>query len=936
MQRTVQRDRAGWILRLLSTCSLLFFASFSVAPASLLAQDKDTATDTQKPSKADLAEAYETRPLVLLPGQFSEEAKNNRYKLGHWATANLRVTATNSDTSGQLHAYQVETNGTPSPVPGTRFHANSTRPASLPKGQQKNLEALVFLPKRTAEAKTSTVHVDITTSGGNRVVDANEPVLLLRPYQSHFLLLVRNNDEYGYVKFLNCVHLPTQGVFIPPPFYSVVYPSPEQPIPLSSNALAWTTIAYILWDQILPEEVSAEQAQALIDWLHFGGQLIISGPNSLEKLRGSPLEKYLPATFGEARNLSGKDFVGFNHYWSTRLPNRSESRRDLLIPESAPMLGVELKLTERGSFLPGCENLIAESAVGRGRIVVTAFPLSEKRLQTWPGLSNFFNGALLRRPARRFDRTEDSELSFRWVNDETSIFDPLLASTLRFTSRDLPTPGSANLYRSFPLQTERFNQFDPYKGNSSSTEDEDQVEPKFLLASGPRNLAGDPWHYGGYEADPQSGVGGWNDEVGIAAAARESISLAAGITPPSSQFVLRMLGLYLLCLVPLNWLFFRLIGKVEWAWLAAPLIAIAGAVTIIRLASLDIGFVRSQSQIGLLEIPAGYQRGHLTEYTALYTSLSTEYQIAFADATGLALPFASKSPTGVETTQTIRPVYIERTRGNQLRDFLVQSNSTGMLHNENLLDLGGALQLSETETEGTATKWELTNGSRIELLGAGVVYRTPEGNYRRCWLGELAAGSTAQLDFEEVSEPLLYKPWREQTEYQSVDERCRNFWVSQFGNTGEVELAQLLEMPELKPKANQVMQFLERLLPGKRMTSNLLINFDQFKRVYIQLFRAVDKNRLGLGEIFATLTTSLQLAPGEMRLIARTNDEIGQHQLTPAATQTSQSTIVLAHLKSVPFPLAQSDANDLIDFLGQSDLDLLRESKDDKENEKDK
>jgi hypothetical protein len=397
-----------------------------------------------------------------------------------------------------------------------------------------------------------------------------------------------------------------------------------------------------------------------------------------------------------------------------------------------------------------------------------------------------------------------------------------------------------------------------------------------------------------------------------------------------------MLGLYLLCLVPLNWLFFRLIGKVEWAWLAAPLIAIAGAVTIIRLAALDIGFVRSQSQIGLLEIPAGYQRGHLTEYTALYTSLSTEYQITFDDATGLALPFASKSITGAEVNQSLRPVYIERARGNQLRDFLVQSNSTGMLHNENLLDLGGALQLSETETDGTATKWGLTNGSRIELLGVGVVYRTPEGNYQRCWLGELPAGNTAQLDFEEVSEPLLYKPWREQAEYQSVDERCRNFWVSQFGNTGEVELAQLLEMPELKPKANQVMQFLERLLPGKRMTSNLLINFDQFKRVYIQLFRAVDKNRLGLGEIFATLTTSLQLAPGEMRLIARTNDEIGQHQLTPAATQTSQSTIVLAHLKSVPFPLAQSDANDLVDFLGQSDLDLLRESEDDKENEKDK
>ena len=934
MQRNKPRDRAGWVNRLLASCFLLL-ANCCALPTFLLAQEETGSAPSEKStSKTVLAEAYETRPLVLLPGQFSEEAKNNRYKLGHWATANLRVTATETDTSGQLHAYQVETNGSPSPVPGTRFHANSTRPASLPKGQQKNLEALVFLPKRTIEAKSATVHVDITTSAGTRVVDANEPVLLLRPYQNHFLLLVRNNDEYGYIKFLNCVHLPAQGVFIPPPFYSVVYPSPEQPIPLSSNALAWTTIAYILWDQILPEEITAEQSQALVDWLHFGGQLIISGPNSLEKLRGSPLEKYLPATFGEARNLTGKDFEGFNRYWSTPLPNRPESRRDLLVPDSAPMLGIELKITPRGSFLPGCENLVAESAVGRGRIVVTAFPLSEKRLQTWTGMSNFFNSALLRRPARRFDRTSDSELTFRWLDDETSIFDPLLASTLRFTSRDLPTPGTGNFNRWSSLASEQFNQSDLFTGENYAEEDEDQVEPKFLLANGPRNLEGNPWHYGGYEADPQSGVGGWNDEVGIAAAARESISLAAGITPPSSQFVLRMLGLYLLCLVPLNWLIFRLIGKVEWAWIAAPLIAIAGAITIIRLASLDIGFVRSQSQIGLLEIPAGYERGHLTEYSALYTSLSTDYQITFDDATGLALPFAPKSPTGADVKQSLRPVYIERTRGNQLRDFLVQSNSTGMLHNENLLDLGGALMLSETASEGTEPKWELSNGSRIDLLGAGVIYRTAQGNYRRCWLGELAAGSATQLNFEDVAQPLLYKPWREQAEYQSFDERCRTCWASKFGDTGEVSLAQLLEMPELKPKANQVVQFLERLLPSQRMNSNLPITFDQFKRVYIQLFRADSKNRLGLGEIFATLSSSLQLAPGEMRLIARTSDEIGQHQLTPAATQTSRSTIVLAHLKSIPFPPAQSDANDLVDFLGKSDLDLLREDQDESEKEK--
>ena len=37
-----------------------------------------------------------------------------------------------------------------------------------------------------------------------------------------------------------------------------------------------------------------QQQQALLDWLHWGGQLIISGPSSLDKLKGSFLAPYLP------------------------------------------------------------------------------------------------------------------------------------------------------------------------------------------------------------------------------------------------------------------------------------------------------------------------------------------------------------------------------------------------------------------------------------------------------------------------------------------------------------------------------------------------------------------------------------------------------------------------------------------------------------------
>ena len=216
-------------------------------------------------------------------------------------------------------------------------------------------------------------------------------------------------------------------------------------------------------------------------------------------------------------------------------------------------------------------------------------------------------------------------------------------------------------------------------------------------------------------------------------------------------------------------------------------------------------------------------------------------------------------------------------------------------------------------------------------LGAGVIHRTSEGNYRQCWLEEVPAGGSKPLEFSDVAEAALYRPWKNLADYQSLDERCRINWARAFGDAGEAELARLLELPELKPYRNQALQFLRRLVPSVSASANPRISFSQYKQTYIQLFRANEKNRLGLGEMFEALSSSLLLAPGEMRLIARTSDLIGEQQLTPAATQSSRSTLVLAHLKPAPFPEVKSDLNALADYLGKSDLDLNREREDDQE-----
>ena len=50
----------------------------------------------------------------------------------------------------------------------------------------------------------------------------------------------------------------------------------------------------------------------LVDWLHWGGQIIISGPKSLDLLRGKTfLGPYLPALPGEPIPDHGRQSQGF-------------------------------------------------------------------------------------------------------------------------------------------------------------------------------------------------------------------------------------------------------------------------------------------------------------------------------------------------------------------------------------------------------------------------------------------------------------------------------------------------------------------------------------------------------------------------------------------------------------------------------------------------
>ncbi len=93
-------------------------------------------------------------------------------------------------------------------------------------------------------------------------------------------------------------------------YYRLVMPmEPDKP-PLSSHPLTWTTISHIVWDGLPPDVLSVSQQQAILDWLHWGGQLIFTGGagQSYALYHDSFLGPYLPAdASGQTVGLTQED-----------------------------------------------------------------------------------------------------------------------------------------------------------------------------------------------------------------------------------------------------------------------------------------------------------------------------------------------------------------------------------------------------------------------------------------------------------------------------------------------------------------------------------------------------------------------------------------------------------------------------------------------------
>jgi hypothetical protein len=703
-------------------------------------------------------------------------------KANHWSTVVFELRANDDDYDGFLQTDPVKM------MVGAQQVAYR-RGAQLLKEKRASLGLQIMVPSFSAQVPKELL-VEMIRPGALRP-DANWPATMTTLPTHQMLVLVLSKEATPKFAAWNRMSaiIPSAvdrdgGDIEKLRYYRLVLPMDHDKPALSSHPLTWSTISHTIWDGYIPDDLSLSQQQALLDWIHWGGQLIISGGagQSFSLLHESFLGPYLPAdATAETVPLTQDDLRPLSQSYpppnSPANPNdqsqpvpatREEALRRFAYRYQAPvpirpaptrpLYVAVLKPRPGASTIPLGEasphHLAIEQRVGRGRITMLTINPNEESLLAWPGLDTLVRRVVLRRPEEPIVAPGD----YGRTIPEPLQNGRLLASDLswyRIMSRDAiggaATPGNQPV---IPEQAE-------VPLSNVNNNDPEAAENAF---------------------NRQVGVAEWRDGAKLPKLSNDLLDQASGITIPSSKFVLRVILAYLIAVIPLNWLICRFVlNRREWTWVVVPLVALAFAVGVERVAARDIGYDTAADEIDLLEIHGDYPRGHLTRLVSLYSNGRSRFAISYPnDPTALALPYDSGlSIRGEEVATSTFLSYPVPT----LLDFTVQPRSLAMFRAEQMLTLTGPIRLEE---EGG--KRRVVNGGELELRDAILIDRTGTTELRERWLGTIAVGAAVEIDGQDGQKPPERVDAGPGPDANPFLAELRTNWETREENQGELRL----------------------------------------------------------------------------------------------------------------------------------------------------
>jgi hypothetical protein len=822
-------------------------------------------TDSQGEKGKNQKQRLVADELRTLP--YSAEVVGNSIKPGHWYQTRHKLKANFGDEALVASLFEIDRDENPIPPWTQGIPMQFERNLSLAKGQEKTIELKVLQPEDIRPmdpSGTTNPNVSIFTRYALRSIGSpllEESFLLkpMSPYQYDMLVLSREVSPFTFWRGLDCIVWPLyeqDGKFRVTP-HRIIDISEEELSNSFPNQLAtMTSISHVVLNDASISRLNEEQQTAFRDWIHFGGTLIINGPEALASVEGSFLRSLAPLGQTSPGAFSDGMIDLLNNSWSLRFAKgeritfasevlRSKAMqipllKGTLASAQTDQANSEGNAAREGRWVPELEGLVAERLVGQGRIVMTAYPMNNAMFVNWPSYSAMIHNGILRKPARTASLGLEPRVEYVGPY-EGSEMNPSHNTRLRIWARDLDDSTMRN--RGEVLST------------SAKSELESKTKPK------------------------QTSYGAWNSRSRIVENATDTLRASSGINVPLVNSVIKWLAAYLLVLVPLNWIVFRLLGKLEYAWAAAPIIAVAGVFFIARGVRLDVGFTRSHTAIEFLELHNNYPRGVLSSYHALYTSLTTNYRVVLPDgslvsndqstaedtidslrgtkANGVITPMPSHVQRSVSDRGKLLEYRIADERGNGLQAFPVLSNTTGLVQSEEMIQLPGTIQcvpsesISQAELNSDSNKytWSVTNTSDVPLNDLAVLGIDDQGQFRIGSVDLVESQSTVEVVTEVEPENIRWlKKWGVQADQNS---------------DGQQE--------------NQL---------GKRRN----------KKVQPEPSAPVNEE-LPLGGFLRDICERYPLGPNEWIAVGWTDKKLTNLQITPQTLQSSSRTIVLLHIR---------------------------------------
>jgi hypothetical protein len=581
-------------------------------------------------------------------------------------------------------------------------------------------------------------------------------------------------------------------------YYRLVLPEDTDKAFLSPQPLTWTSISHIIWDGLTPDSLSVSHQQALLDWLHWGGQLVLiggAGP-TYSVFRESFLGNFLPADPTNENALLGEAALGplsdaypptvlsalpmeqdpanprgqpdpqpfMSGGYKRPVPIQPPRARPIFVTGLRPRPGAStISLGEGSPYL-----LAVESRVGRGRITMLTINPTDPSMVAWPGLDTLVRRVVLRRPE---EASAASPTAFGAVPHVGPPLEGPDLSWYRIASRDIGAEAEAIKNRAILGARQQSGRVaaPPIYGVPSSQAP--------VMAAAEENALN------------RIGVAEWRDAAVLPRLCRDALEKASGISVPSSQFVLKVILAYIIALVPLNMVVCRLLlNRREWAWVVVPLLALGFAVGVERVAAYDMGYDSACDEIDLLEVQGDYPRAHLSRFAALYTTGRAKYTVAYPnEPSALALPYNNeRSISGEDVTTSVWQSYPVPA----LQSFAVQPRSLAMFRGEQMFGLSGPIAL-----EADQARRMIVNRSEFELRDAVLVDFAGGGQRRESYLGTISAGASVELgDKQDRAAPGVVEG-HEGPDPRPLLAELRRAWENRPENSGELRLVAWITRP---------------------------------------------------------------------------------------------------------------------------------------------